>query len=245
MSVGVAGRGLVCRGMLLLLCLVGGCGWPTPISVYVPMDDDVELAVDLWLPQDMPAEGGVPTIVRFTRYWRDYDLWVQVPPAIGRYIQSARWLNESGYAVALVDVRGTGASFGESSAPWSPREVADYRIIVGWLAGQEWSNGRVGALGVSYGGVAADWVGALNHPAVYAVLPTYAYSDVYLDVSHPGGLLNKHFTQAWGEVSARMDRNDTSFLELVTDANPTGLPGPGGKPRQSCPGRRTPRPECG
>ena len=194
----------------------------TPQSQYVEMSDGTRLAVDVWLPRPRPAEG-VPTILRLGRYWRDYELPPGFPAIVGRYPTDAGWLNAAGYAVAMVDVRGTGASFGISTAPFSPQEVGDFPQLVDWILTQPWSNGRVGGMGVSYEGVTADWLGAWQHPAVKAVLPTYSYSDVYLDVSHPGGILNARFLRAWSDVTARMDRNDPSFLLLVAAANPRSL----------------------
>ena len=54
-----------------------------------------------------------------------------------------------GYAVVIVDVRGTGASFGTRDSFRSPKEREDSREITDWVVAQPWSNGRVGATGVS------------------------------------------------------------------------------------------------
>ncbi|MEW6251574.1 MAG: CocE/NonD family hydrolase, partial [Planctomycetota bacterium] len=211
-------------GGILLIAIAGlaGCGAPLLESQYVEMADGTRLAVDVWLPRNRPVEG-VPTILRLGRYWRDYELPNGFPAIVGRYPGEAAWLNDAGYAVALVDVRGTGASYGVSTAPFSPQETGDFPRLADWVIAQPWSNGLVGGMGVSYEGVTADWLAAFNHPAVKAVLPTYAYTDVFLDVSHPGGILNARFLRNWGEVTARMDRNDTSFIAVVAAANPRSL----------------------
>lgn len=202
------------------LIFAAGCGVPQPESTYVTMDDGVQLAVDVWLPPDLPEGTTVPAVMQLGRYWRDYALPEFLPPFVGKYLTDGGWLNAAGYAAVMVDVRGTGASFGVSTAPWAPREVADFGALVDWVVAQPWSNGKVGGIGVSYAGVTADWLGAVGHPAVAAVLPTYSYSDIYLDVSHPGGIFNEHFVAAWSEVTARMDRNDITFLDVVVAANP-------------------------
>lgn len=217
-----------CRGgcATAALCAVlslPGCGVPTPESSYIPMDDGTEIAIDVWRPGGATDNTPVPAVVRLNRYWRDYELPGSLPEFIGKYLGSVDWLNNAGYAVVAVDVRGTGASFGVATTPWSPREVADYGLIVDWVIAQPWSDGRVGSVGVSYEGVAADWLGALRHPAVRAVLPTYSYSDVFLDVSHPGGIFNQRFVKAWSDVTALMDRDEVSFLDIVAAANPYGL----------------------
>lgn len=205
---------------LLALVFSTGCGVPVPESTYVTMDDGIQLAVDVWLPSGLPEGTTVPAVMQLGRYWRDYALPEFLPPFIGKYLSEGGWLNEAGYAVVMVDVRGTGASFGVSVAPWSPREVADFPRLVDWIVGQPWSNGKVGGIGISYAGVTADWLAAVEHPAVAAVLPTYSYVDIYLDVSHPGGVFNERFVGAWSEITARMDRNDITFLDVVVAANP-------------------------
>ena len=54
-----------------------------------------------------------------------------------------------GYALVAVDVRGTGASFGTRDSFRSPRERDDYARIAEWVVAQPWSDGRIGATGVS------------------------------------------------------------------------------------------------
>jgi len=75
--------------------------------------------------------------------------------AAGRYSplpEEVDFLNQQGYAELLVDARGSGASFGSRRIEWSPEEITDYGEIVDWMVEQPWSNGRVGAFGVSYDG---------------------------------------------------------------------------------------------
>src|SRR5215831_5727219 len=40
-------------------------------SLYVKMHDGVELAVSVYLPQDLKAGEKVPVLMRTTRYWRE------------------------------------------------------------------------------------------------------------------------------------------------------------------------------
>jgi len=52
----------------------------------------------------------------------------------------------------VADARGTGASFGTRAGELSEREIKDYAGLIGWIAAQPWSNGRVGVYGGSYEG---------------------------------------------------------------------------------------------
>jgi putative CocE/NonD family hydrolase len=50
-----------------------------------------------------------------------------------------------GYALVVVDVRGTGASFGCRDSFRSPAERQDYAEVIEWVAAQDWCDGRLGA----------------------------------------------------------------------------------------------------
>ena len=65
-------------------------------------------------------------------------------------LQVPRHFVPRGYALVVVDARGTGASFGTRDSFPQPRsERADYRVIADWIVAQPWSDGRIGATGIS------------------------------------------------------------------------------------------------
>jgi predicted acyl esterase len=86
-------------------------------SLYVTMSDGTKLAVDVWLPSNLKPGQTLPTVMRGVRYWRSYAL----TPA-GSLVNSLsnnplteeenpeNW-SRAGYALVVVDVRGSGASF--------------------------------------------------------------------------------------------------------------------------------------
>jgi len=122
------------------------------------MRDGVRIAVDLLLPKDLPAGASIPALLNLTRYWRARE--GEGPRDYQRFFVS------HGYAMVLVDVSGTGASFGVWRGPWSPDEIKDGGEIVNWIVAQPWSNGKVGAIGTSYEGATAQLLAVPNHPAV-------------------------------------------------------------------------------
>ena len=69
-----------------------------------------------------------------------------------------------GYALVVVDVRGTGASFGTRDSFRSPAEREDYREIAEWIVAQPWSDGVIGSTGISYLGAAALFLASTGHP---------------------------------------------------------------------------------
>lgn len=114
---------------------------------------------------------------------------------------------QAGYAVVIVDVRGTGASFGTRRTEFSPEEVRDGWDVLDWIVAQPWSDGRVGAVGISYPGITAELLGTLGHPALKAVAPMFSIYDFYADVIRPGGIFLDPFFQQWAAMTARMDAN--------------------------------------
>ncbi len=112
----------------------------------------------------------------------------------------------------LVDARGSGASTGERLIEWSPDELADLGEVVDWIVRQPWSNGRVGAWGVSYEGNTAEMLAATGRPAVKAVAPLYDDYDAPLDLAMPGGVLLQGFLADWGKANNALDANDYCAL---------------------------------
>ena len=189
-------------------------------SLYVTMSDGTKIAADVWVPADLKPGQKVPTILRAVRYWRGYQPgpMASIVRLLGQgdlEAENTQWA-EAGYAFVTVDVRGSGASFGQWSILWSPEEIADLGQVVDWIVAQPWSNGRVGTYGVSYDGNTAEMAAVLNHPAVKAVVPQYSDFDTYTYLLRPGGVYNQWLLESWHEFTRRLDANDVCvFAESV------------------------------
>lgn len=177
-------------------------------SSYLTMRDGVMIAVDLYLPKGLESGRKIPALIMANRYWRRPDL--RFPFNLFRRVGAfQRFFAGHGYAVVSVDARGSGASFGHQAMPWSADELQDYREILDWIARQGWSNGRIGAVGVSYGGTCAEFMAALGRPALKAAAPQFSLFDAYTDIAFPGGVMNEWFLRRWSETNARLDAGET------------------------------------
>ena len=179
-----------------------------PASVYVTMQDGCRLAVDVFVPGGDVTRRW-PTILILTPYVRRFELapgttGVEQSPNTYRYRDM---FVPRGYALVVVDARGTGASFGTRDSFRSPRERADYKDIADWIVAQPWSDGTIGATGISYLGAACDFLASTGHPAVKAIAPLFAVWDTWTDNYYPGGMLIKRLALVYDELMLALDHD--------------------------------------
>ena len=185
----------------------------TTRSLYIPMIDGIGLAAEVILPKNLPSGTRIPALLSHTRYWRAMELrtpfkWFLKPEDLNPHTKNFKpFFTSHGYALVLVDKRGTGASFGTWPHPWSRDSVMDASEIVDWIVAQPWSNGKVGGYGISYVGTTAELLAVPNNPAVKAVIPMFNHPDAYTDIAFPGGVFNKRFIEDWGHLDHTLDQN--------------------------------------
>lgn len=188
-------------------------------SIYLTMSDGVRVAVDVAVPEDYPGGEPLPAILEMTRYWRRRGQ--DLPYTVTRALQR-------GFVWIVMDERGTGASFGEWPEPLTTRAIQDAREVIGWIVDQPWSNGYVGATGISYPGSSSQQVAAAGHPALRAIVPMSDTYDLYEDLVFPGGVFNQNFLQGWSDVVYALDRNSSiavdgqTFVLSPVDEDPNG-----------------------
>jgi predicted acyl esterase len=186
-----------------------------PIVAFTPYGKDSDVAVD------------------FKRYWdivlRDHPEVVQ-GESDGRYLtwevpDPQRWV-PMGYAIVVVDARGTGKSpgFYDMMSPLQTRDVYD---AIEWAAALPWSNGRVGLLGVSYLAVKQWQVAALQPPHLAAMIPWEGVFDHYRDFHRHGGIFSSAFLRLLWETQITVNQNGNAaspYLDRFTAERSTGAP---------------------
>jgi uncharacterized protein len=193
------------------------------LAAYLTTRDGTRLAANVSLPAAHSAGDRRPALLELTRYWRASE-----DPETGQPRPSLDPLElaalAAGYAIVQVDVRGSGASFGSRQVEYGPPEVHDGWDVLDWIVRQPWSDGRVGAHGISYTGTTAELLTAVGHPALKAVSPGWSDFDAYRSPARPYGLYASDFIETWGHYVAMQDANDPRLGGLVqrVDADPDG-----------------------
>src|SRR4051812_15446641 len=134
--------------------------------------------------------GPYPTVLDYSGY----------EPATTFFDGVHRTFLAQGYAVAGVNVRGTGCSGGKFDY-FEPVEWQDGYDAIEFLAAQSWSNGDVAMVGKSYPGITPVFVAPTRPPHLRAIVPGAFFSDSYRDVGYPGGIQNVVFVAGWSLAS--------------------------------------------
>lgn len=195
------------------LCLLGACAVQAPVerpvgwsdqSYYLPMRDGVRLAVSYHFPGDKPPRTKATTILIQTRYGRGVEARRGGSPT------DIEMFLARGYVVAVVDTRGSTASFGPRDVEMGPDEREDMDEIIAHLAAREWSDGRVIGYGISYMADTAEFALSRPAPALIASVPRQLDFDAYLQGFLPGGVQNNFLLYTWGNHTLTVDSGRSS-----------------------------------
>ena len=155
-------------------------------NLWIPMSDGCRLAARVWMP-DGAEKGPVPAILEYLPYRKRDGTAVRdqlTHPYFAGY----------GYACFRVDMRGSGESDGLMEDEYTAQEQADCLDVIDWIAAQPWSNGRVGMIGISWGGFNGLQVAWYQPEALKAVITLCSTDDRYADdIHYKGGcILNEN-----------------------------------------------------
>ncbi|MGD8639478.1 MAG: CocE/NonD family hydrolase, partial [Gammaproteobacteria bacterium] len=151
-------------------------------NAWIPMPDGVQLAARIWLPESA-EDNPVPAILEYIPY-RKRD------SSRGRDSQIYPYFAGHGYAGVRVDLRGSGDSEGILCDEYLQQELDDGVAIMRWLEEQPWCNGKVGMMGISWGGFNGLQIAAMRPPQLKAIITASSTDDRYADdVHHMGGCL--------------------------------------------------------
>lgn len=146
-------------------------------TVWIPLADGTRLAAAIWMPD---GDGPFPAVLEYLPYRRG-DMTAP------RDESTYPWFARHGIAGVRVDSRGQGDSDGLFDDEYSPQELSDACEVIGWIAAQDWSNGAVGMMGISWGGFNGLQVAAMRPPALKAVISIASTADRFADDIHYKG----------------------------------------------------------
>jgi predicted acyl esterase len=173
---------------ILILTALSAAGAAVPPSspayavhlekTWIPMKDGVRLAVTLYRPVPLKPGERFPSLLEYLPYRKDDD---EAARDFGTHMYFAR----RGYVGARVDIRGFGASQGvPPDREYSAQEQLDAEAVIAWLARQSWSNGKVGMLGISWGGFNSIQMALRKPPALKAILAVAATEELFKEDVH-------------------------------------------------------------
>jgi uncharacterized protein len=171
---------------------------------YLTTRDGTKLAFSVHPPQDVanalplpdgfqiPNANQTPTPVLI-----EYSGYGYADPA-GPQSGISILANLMGFTVVDINMRGTGCSGGGFDF-FEPAQGLDGYDIVETIARQPWAaNGKVGMMGISYGGISQLFTAQYNPPSLAAISPLSVIDNTQTTL-YPGGLLNTGFAVAWAQ----------------------------------------------
>lgn len=170
----------------------------TERGVKMRARDGVTLVQDVIRPD---APGKFPVILERTPYGR------QAAEVEGPFYA------RRGYIFVTQDCRGRGDSNGE----WDPfvHERKDGYDAVQWAARQPWSDGNVGMIGGSYGGV-VQWEAAVERPpALKCIIPQVSPPDAFYNLPYDNGVFFLYGSLWWAKIVSSRTIDLSSFMSKL------------------------------
>ena len=197
-------------GMWVSVCSLAAADSPTPYtspteasysghethSTYIEMPDGTQIAIDYFVPTGGPDDGPFPVIFQYTPYQRS-----TIHPETGEIrdwgsSRRGQLFLSHGYALAMADMRGTGASSGWL-LDFMDELGQDGKEIVDWIAAQPWCDGNVGMMGGSYLGWSQTATAMHRPEALKCIMPAVVPLDGYTGEVYPGGIYLQGFLDLW------------------------------------------------
>lgn len=208
-------------------------------DVDIVMDDGLAVKADVFRPDDDQPH---PVIVSYGPYAKGLwfqegypDQWermVEAHPDVAagssnkyqnwEVVDPEKWVPR-GYVCVRADSRGTGMTPGYVDH-FSPRETKDFYDVIEWAGVQPWSNGKVGANGISYLAINQWHVASLKPPHLAAMCVWEGAADWYRDMTHHGGILST-FWENWYDMQVKTVQyglGDAGPVNPVTGRNAAG-----------------------
>jgi putative CocE/NonD family hydrolase len=138
---------------------------------WIPLPDGARLGARLWLPD---SETACPAVLEYIPYRKDDYSAKRDSNTIAHFARH-------GYACIRVDMRGSGSSDGVLYDEYTDQEVDDGVAVIEWIAEQSWCNGKVGTMGISWGGITGLQLAQRSPEALKTIVVLGASDQRYYD----------------------------------------------------------------
>ena len=186
--------------------------WNVPLQ----MKDGVTLRCDIYRPDD---DGKYPAILTYGIYAKGVAYQEGYPFQWNKMVEDYPEILEMstnkyqnwevtdpecwvphGDGCVRFDSRGAGCSEGFMN-PNAPIEIEDLYDCIEWTGTRDWSNGKVGMLGISYYSRNQWRVAEKNPPHLTAIIPLEGGNDPYRESGYHGGILSEFKKLSNGALS--------------------------------------------
>jgi putative CocE/NonD family hydrolase len=161
-------------------------------NAWIELKDGCRLAARIWLPEGAEAKK-VPAILEYLPYRKRDGTAV-------RDQLTHPYFAAHGYACLRVDMRGNGESDGVMLDEYLKQEQDDAIEVLDWIARQPWSTGKVGMIGISWGGFNGLQVAARRPEPLKAVVSICSTVDRYADDIHYKGGCQLNENLGWSST---------------------------------------------
>jgi len=204
-------------------------GYLLESDVMVEMRDGVRLATDIYRPAEEGRllPGSFPVILERTPYDKSApsrsERSVADPVPLSR-AQVAAFFVARGYVFVYQDCRGTHKSEGLFTKYLSEGE--DGFDTIGWIADQDWCDGKVGTIGLSYAAHTQVAAACLNPPALAAMfVDSGGFNDAYQGGIRQGGAFElKQATWALRQALQSPEANADPTLSVALESELKNMP---------------------
>ncbi|HSK23140.1 MAG TPA: CocE/NonD family hydrolase [Egicoccus sp.] len=160
-------------------------------ATTVPAFDGEEIYVEVTLPERHDEIEQWPVILEASPYHgtladrEGIRIFPDAKDADGNHVGLTGYFAPRGYAVVMMDLRGTGMSSG-CLDHLGPNDAKDLKTVVEWAASQPWSSGEVGMTGHSYVGSTPAVAAAQDPDGLVTIAPSAGLGSMYDHQFHNG-----------------------------------------------------------
>ncbi|TMH66224.1 MAG: CocE/NonD family hydrolase, partial [Betaproteobacteria bacterium] len=178
-------------------------------EVSITVRDGTRIGAAIYAPE---GSGRFPALLAASPYRYDNNVLPAGPQFLWRETGPIDFYVKHGYAYVHMDVRGSGKSGGQFEF-LGPNEQHDLYDAIQWIAGQPWSNGKVGGLGQSYFCMSQWWMGIMAPPALACLGAYDGLNDPYRASCYQGGIPGQFIPGYWWNQNRIINRYPASGAE--------------------------------